>query len=75
MLHRDVELDRRLTDLMDTLRTWKRETDRGTTIIFIPHSPDEEIVMIVDGEPIQINSTLNPKNLVETAMHIREQPI
>ena len=50
--HRDKRVDRALIDLMDALVSWKRDTGRGSRLIFIPDQADETTILLVDGKPV-----------------------
>lgn len=52
--HKDRETNSAIIRLLDCLCTWERSTDRESTLILIPHSSDEPVVVAVDGKPIPI---------------------
>ncbi len=49
--HKDKEVNDCLVKLMDALCTWERQTGRASTLILIPHEPDERLVLARDGKP------------------------
>lgn len=49
--HQDPEVNKALIELMDALCTWERNAGRGSTLILIPHSTDERIIVARDGKP------------------------
>ncbi|GEM_PF-3563357 len=52
--HLDRECDQTYSRLMDALCAWERETGRRSTLLLIPHAPDEKIVVAVDGKPAKV---------------------
>ena len=50
--HTDEECNSAIIRLMDALCTHERTTSRRSTLIIIPHTPDENIVVAVDGKPV-----------------------
>lgn len=50
--HKNEEINKLIIELLDALCTWERNSGRGSTLILIPHTPDERIVMAQDGKPV-----------------------
>jgi hypothetical protein len=73
--HNDPEVDQLLIKLIDKLCFLERETGRGSTLMLIPHSSEEDIVLVQDGKPLPDDSRMTPEELVKAAMSIREQSI
>lgn len=71
--HQDPEVDQLLIKLIDKLCFLERETGRGSTLILIPHSSEEDIVLVQDGKPLPNNSLMTPEELVRAARSIRQQ--
>ena len=65
--HKNPEINNALIRLMDELVTWERETGRGSTLVFVPHYPDDGAELkVLDGKPIQ-NEFIVPFELVLNA--------
>lgn len=71
--HKDEECNSTIIQLLDALCTWERSTGRRSTLIIIPHDPDEEIVLAQDGKPLRVpNETKHAQLLLTLALQERE---
>ena len=61
--HRDKQIDRLISQLLDALCMDERNTGRQTVLVLIPVVPDEQAVLAQSGKPIW-NAT--PEDLVLT---------
>lgn len=52
MWHIDSRCEQALIKLNDALCSWERNTNRQYTLILIPLSPDERIVISENGKPL-----------------------
>ena len=50
--HMDEAVNRKIVELLDELCQWERHTSRGSTLLLIPHDPNEHLLIAVDGKPI-----------------------
>jgi hypothetical protein len=50
--HKDKEVNHSIVELLDALCQWERNTGRRSTLILIPHTSDETIVLAQDGKPL-----------------------
>jgi hypothetical protein len=59
--HRDPEVNQAIIRLLDALCMWERHCGRRSTLLLIPHEPDEPLFIAQDGKPLpsdQINAAL-----------------
>ncbi len=68
MWHKDSKCEQALIRLNDALCTWERDTGRESTLILVPESPDEPIVMSQSGKPLPENFRITPKEMLALAM-------
>jgi hypothetical protein len=68
--HKNKEVNQALIRLIDALCSWERNTSRRSTLVFIPHNVDEDIVLVGDGKPINVFG-ISAKRLVELALVAR----
>lgn len=57
-IHIDERCEIKIIELANELRECKRESGEGSLLILVPESPEEPIVMAIDGN-------LLPKELIE----------
>lgn len=57
--HKDPECNEALIKLLDALCEWERGTGRRSTLILIPHEPDESVVVAEDGKPMAESEVAN----------------
>jgi hypothetical protein len=50
--HKDPEVNRAIIELLDALCQWERGSGNGSTLLLIPHNPEEPLVLAVDGKPV-----------------------
>jgi len=50
--HMDIEVNKKIIELLDELCQWERNSGRETTLILIPHNPEEHLLVAVNGKPI-----------------------
>lgn len=50
--HIDKTVNTKIIELIDELCQWERNSSRGSTLLLIPHNPDEQLVVAVDGKPV-----------------------
>ncbi len=48
----DETVNKKIIELLDELCQWERNSGRGSTLLLIPHNPDEHLLVAVDGKPI-----------------------
>jgi len=72
MWHKDPKCKQALVELNDALCTWERDTGRGSTLILIPKSIDEPIVMSQSGKPLPENYSMAPEEILAIAMKGRD---
>ena len=48
----DKDVSRKIIELLDELCQFERSTGRETTLLLIPHNPNEKLVIAVNGKPI-----------------------
>ena len=70
--HIDPEVEAALVHLDDEICTFERATDRQYTLILVPHSPDEKIIMSQNGKPLPQNLGMEPREILEIAMRARK---
>lgn len=69
--HPDPSSDRALIRLLDALCEWERNTGMRSTLIFVPHSPGEKIVLAQDGRPLQPSPGMGSKEILNIALRER----
>jgi len=52
MYHVDTEVHEAMTGLANALCAWERNTGRKSTLILVPHQPDEPVVMLDNGREV-----------------------
>lgn len=57
MYHMDADVEKAMVALADALCIWERNTGRESTLILVPHLPDEQLVMLENGKPMPCTST------------------
>jgi len=72
MWHKDRECEQALIRLNDALCMWERDTGRESTLIFVPETPDEPIVMSQSGKPLPENFSMTPEAILAIAMKRRK---
>lgn len=50
--HSDAEVNQAIIKLLDALCVNERNSGRRSTLILIPHEPDQEIIVAQDGKPL-----------------------
>lgn len=50
--HVDDEVNQAIIKLLDALCMHERNSGRRSTLILIPHEPDQEIIVAQDGKPL-----------------------
>ena len=63
--HRDPECDTAMVRLLDALCEWERRTGRRSTLVFVPHTPDEQYVVAQDGKPVA-----TPRGMISDILEI-----
>ena len=71
MWHIDPRCDQALIKLNDALCSWERSTNRQYTLILIPLSPDERIVVSENGKPLPEDHFMTPEETLAIAMKRR----
>ncbi len=71
--HIDPECNKAMIRLLDVLCTWERNTGKRSTLIFVPHTPDEHIVLAQDGKPLSVSPGMGPKEILDIALRERGQ--
>lgn len=71
MWHIDSRCEQALIKLNDALCSWERSTDRQYTLILIPLSPDERVVISENGKPLPEDSLTIPEETFMLAMKRR----
>ncbi len=71
MWHIDSRCDQALIKLNDALCSWERSTNRQYTLILIPLSPDERIVVSENGKPLPEDCLVTPEETLNNAMKRR----
>lgn len=69
-LLQDQRCDAALTQLDDAICSYERATGREYTLILIPHSPDEEEIIAVNGKPM-FSYGPTPREALEFALKAR----
>lgn len=70
--HMNRESNEAFSRLLDVLCNWERATGRRTTLLLIPHSPDEIMAAAVDGNPVRIDVPEDLSLLLNNAL--KERP-
>ncbi len=71
MWHKNSECEQALIRLNGALCSWERSTGRDSTLILVPESLDEPIVMSQSGKPLPENFSMTPKEILAIAMKRR----
>ncbi len=71
MWHKNSECEQALIKLNDALCSWERDTGRESTLILVPDSSDESIVMSQSGKPLPENFNMTPEEILVIAMNRR----
>jgi hypothetical protein len=73
--HKDPEVNTCIIQLLDALCQWERNSGRRSTLLLIPHSPDENIVLAQDGKPLSglISDEHPAKYILDIALKERER--
>lgn len=71
MWHIDSRCEQALIKLNDALCSWERNTNRQYTLILIPLSPDERIVVSENGKPLPEDHLATPEETFAIAMKRR----
>jgi len=71
MWHIDSRCEQALIKLNDALCSWERDTNRQYTLILIPLSPDERIIISENGKPLPQNFLVTPEETFNNAMRRR----
>lgn len=71
--HKDSDVEQALIHLNDALCSWERATGRESTLILIPHNPDEKIVISQSGKPLPLDSDLEPELMLANALTARSK--
>lgn len=71
MWHIDSDCNEALIKLNDALCSWERGTNRQYTLILIPLSPDERIVVSQNGKPLPENHLASVEETIAVAMKRR----
>ena len=71
MWHIDPRCEQALIKLNDALCSWERNTNRQYTLILIPLSPDERIVVSENGKPLPEDCLVTPEETLNNAMKRR----
>ena len=50
IFHIDPECDQLIQKLADSLTSFERQTGRQNALIFLPCSPDENVVVLINGK-------------------------
>jgi len=71
MWHKDRECEQALIRLNDALCIWERDTGRESTLILIPESLDEPIIMSQSGKPLPENFSMTSEEILAIALKKR----
>jgi hypothetical protein len=50
--HMDDTVNKKIIQLLHELCQWERKTGRRSTLLLLPHDPNERLLVAVDGKPI-----------------------
>lgn len=73
--HMDKEVEAAYIRLNDALCSWERATDRGATLILIPHMPDEDIQVSIDGKPAPHLTMLGAADFADTQRVVNKDKV
>lgn len=65
--HKDPEVNDAFIRLLGALCEYERDTSLGSTLLFIPHEREDDLVMAQDGKPLP-NESITPEELFRLAM-------
>lgn len=71
MWHIDSRCEQALIKLNDALCSWERNTGREYTLILIPWSSDERMVISENGKPLPKDCLSTPEESLANAMRRR----
>ena len=69
--HIDPTCNTAIMKLHDALCSFTRATAKDYTLILVPHSPDEQVVMSLSGKQVPSDFDISPEEMLSKAMKIR----
>jgi len=71
--HRNPEVNQAFTQLLDHLTEDERRTGIESTLVFVPHTPGESVVMAQSGKPISEQPFMGPQEILGIAVSERDK--
>lgn len=71
--HIDPDCEQAIIRLNDALCSFERITEREYTLILVPHSSDEKIMMSQSGKPLPPDFNMPPGQILSMAMEARKK--
>lgn len=71
--HIDSDCEQAIIRLNDALCSFERTTERECTLILVPHSSDEKIMMSQNGKPLPQDFDMPPEQILSMAMEARRK--
>ena len=69
--HRNPEVNQAFVRLLDLLVEDERNTGRRNTFVFVPHIPDEPVVIAQDGKPVPESPGMGAQEILAIAVRER----
>ena len=71
--HMNADVNKKIIELLDELCQWERDTGRETTLLLIPHNPDEKLLIALNGKPVSNNTAAKSDMFYVEAFHKRKK--
>ena len=69
--HSDDRVNRAFIELLDRLTEHERHTGQESTVVFVPHNPEEPVVMAQNGKPVSEQPFMGAREILDIAIRER----